>query len=114
MLYAAGLVEGHVSEAMAVPPTLVSRVRASDDVVFQDLQGEGVLLNLKTGVYFGLDHVGTRVWQLLEKHETLSEIAAAIVAEYDVDEARCADDLLALIAEMEERGLVHRLIPGPG
>jgi hypothetical protein len=98
---------------MAVQPTLVSRIRANDDVLFQDLQGEGVLLNLKTGAYFGLDQVGTRVWQLLEQHEALSEIVAAILAEYDVPEARCAEDILALIADMEKQGLVRELIAGP-
>jgi hypothetical protein len=43
-------------------------VRICDDVVFHDLQGELVLLNLKTGVYFGLDSVGTRIWHLIREH----------------------------------------------
>ena len=57
---------------MAVFPTLHSRVSVNDDVLFQELDGEGVLLNLKTGVYFGLDSVGARVWQLLEKYAVVS------------------------------------------
>ena len=93
---------------MAVParPTLASRVRMNNDVLFQELHGEAVLLNLKSGVYFGLDAVGTRVWQLFEKHELLADIAEAIVAEFDVPEERCSTDLLALIADMEREGLV--------
>jgi Coenzyme PQQ synthesis protein D (PqqD) len=87
-------------------PAMTSRVRVNDDVLFQELQGEAVLLNLKSGVYFGLDPVGTRVWQLLAKHELLSEIARAIVAEYNVTEERCAKDLLALVADLEHQGLV--------
>jgi hypothetical protein len=91
---------------MAISPSLGSRIHANSDVLFQDLQGEGVLLNLKTGVYFGLDQVGTRVWQLLEQHEALSDIVEALLAEYDVAEERCRGDLLGLIAEMEKQGLV--------
>ena len=91
---------------MAISPTLASRVHVNDDVLFQDLHGEGVLLNLKTGVYFGLNQVGTRVWQLLEKPTVLSEILKAVVAEYDVPEDDFARDLVTLITEMEQHGLV--------
>ena len=87
-------------------PTLASRVRVNDDVLFQELQGEAVVLNLKSGVYFGLDPVGTRIWQLFAAHESLSEIAHAIVAEYDVTEDRSAADLLALVTDLERNGLV--------
>ena len=91
---------------MAHLPILDSEVRANDNVLFQDLHGEGVLLNLKTGVYFGLDPVGARIWQLLEKPAVLSEILESLLTEYDVAREQCAQDLLALVAEMEQRGLV--------
>ena len=56
---------------MATP---TSRVKVNDDVLFQKLQGEAVLRNRKSGVYFGLNPVGT-------EHEVLSEVAQAVVAE---------------------------------
>ena len=87
-------------------PTLASRIRPSDEVLFQTLEDESVLLNLKSGVYFGLDSVGTRIWQLLPEHQLLSDIAARIIAEYDVAEDRCEADLLALVGDMERQGLV--------
>jgi hypothetical protein len=86
--------------------TLASRVRINDDVLFQELQGEAVLLNLKSGVYFGLDPVGTRIWQLFAEHEVLSEVAQAVVAEYDVAEDKCSEDLLKLVDDLEKQELV--------
>ena len=86
--------------------TLASRVRVNDDVLFQELQGEAVLLNLKSGVYFGLDPVGTRIWQLFSEHEVLSEVAQAVVAEYDVAEDKCSEDLLKLVDDLEKQELV--------
>jgi hypothetical protein len=83
-----------------------SIVRVNDDVLFEDLHGEGVLLNLKTGVYLGLDPVGTRVWQILEDHHVLSEVLDTMLAEYEVDRQRCTDDLLALVSDLEKHGLV--------
>ena len=82
--------------------TLASRVRVNDDVLFQELQGEAVLLNLKSGVYFGLDPVGTRIWQLFAEHELLSEVAQAVVAEYDVAEDKCSEDLLKLVDDLAD------------
>ena len=61
---------------MATSPTLESRIRINDDVLFQELHGEGVLLNLKTGVYFGLDPVGRRIWQLAQ--EQPKDLAVAL------------------------------------
>ena len=86
--------------------TMTSRVRVNDDVLFQELQGEAVLLNLKSGVYFGLDPVGTRIWQLFAEHEVLSEVAQAVVAEYDVAEDKCSEDLLKLVDDLEKQELV--------
>jgi coenzyme PQQ synthesis protein D (PqqD) len=87
-------------------PLLGSRIQVNADVLCQDLNGEAVLLNLKTGVYFGLDRVGTRVWQLLESHTVLAQILDVMVAEYDVPKERCAEDLIALVNEMQKQELV--------
>ena len=72
----------------------------------QELQGEAVLLNLKTGVYFGLNPIGTRVWELLAQHGVIRDIVDAIVGEYDVAAQVCAEDVIALIADMQKHSLV--------
>ena len=87
-------------------PTLDSRVQVNEDVLFQELQGEAVLLNLKSGIYFGLDPIGTRIWQLFAEHNALSEIAQIITDEYDVARDHCSGDLLKLVGDLEQHGLV--------
>jgi Coenzyme PQQ synthesis protein D (PqqD) len=91
---------------------LTSRLKANRDVVFRDLQGELVLLNLKSGVYFGLDPVGTRMWQLLHEHRSLHEVLAALLDEYDVAETRCERDLVGFVRALVENELVN-LESGP-
>jgi len=86
--------------------TAATRAKLSDDVLFQELQGDAVLLELKTGVYFGLDRVGTRIWQLLAEHETVSDVVAAMIREYDVPEARCEEDVRVLVARLLDQGLL--------
>ncbi len=91
---------------MVAELSITSHVRIDDSVLFQELQGEAVLLNLKTGVYLGLDKVGVRVWQLLGEHDVLSKVVEAMLTEYDVTEERCRQDLLRLVEKMEDQGLV--------
>jgi hypothetical protein len=86
---------------------LESTVRISDDVIFNDLQGEVVLLNLKTGVYFGLDPVGSRAWQLMQDHGRLGPVRDAMLQEYAVSAARLREDLLDLVTRLVESGLVE-------
>jgi hypothetical protein len=91
---------------MANSSLLAARIRVNDDVLSQDLNGEAVLLNLKTGVYFGLDPVGSRVWGLLVEHAEVAKILEALVSEYDVPRDRCAADLVTLITQLQEHQLV--------
>ena len=87
--------------------TLASRIRINEDVVFHDLQGEIVLLNLKTGVYFGLDPVGTRIWHLTHEGHPLQKVLGSLVEEYEVTEAQGAHDLLGFVAQLRENQLVE-------
>lgn len=86
--------------------TIESRIKLSDEVLFQELEGDAVLLDMKSGVYFGLDRVGTRMWQLMSDTQPLSAVVAAVVSEFDVAEERCAEDVLALARKLAEQGLL--------
>jgi hypothetical protein len=70
------------------------------------LGNEVVILGLRDSVYYGLSNVGVRIWELLQTPRTLDDIAAALVAEYDVslDDARA--DLQDLLGDLHARGLV--------
>jgi hypothetical protein len=86
--------------------TLETVVQASPDQVSCDLQGEAAILNLKTGVYYCLDPVGAAVWKLVEQRCTLASIRDVILAEYDVDAARCERDLFELLEVLAAEGLI--------
>jgi hypothetical protein len=87
--------------------SMSSSMKTPDGIVYRDLQGEAVLLNLNTGTYFGLDPVGTRIWNLLQEQRSLQQILDCLLQEYDVTEAQCREDLLNLIGQMQEKGLVE-------
>jgi hypothetical protein len=86
---------------------LTSHARVNEDVVFRDLEGELVLLNLKTGVYFGIDPIGTRIWHLMQEHRSLREIRDALLEEYEVTKRQCEDDLLRFVGLLREKDLIE-------
>ena len=86
--------------------TLTATVTPRQAVMFQQLQEEAVLLNLDSGLYFGLDPIGTRIWNLLAQGQSLPQIVSTIMAEYEVDIEQCTSDLLKLLGDLEAQGLV--------
>jgi Coenzyme PQQ synthesis protein D (PqqD) len=78
----------------------------SPDVISQEVSGETVLLDLESESYFGLDAVGTRIWQLIRDNGELRTIYNTLLEEYEVEETRLWTDLEALLKEACERGLI--------
>lgn len=87
--------------------TLDSTVKLANDVIFQDLDGEAVLLNMQTEIYFGLDAMGTRIWHLLQKHGVVRPVARLLLDEYDIGEDQLQNYLLEFIEKLQSKGLVE-------
>ncbi len=77
----------------------------SKDALFRDLDGEAVILNLHAGTYFGLNAVGTHIWQLIERHGGLRTVFDELCREYDAAPAILEGDLIALVARLQEARL---------
>ena len=78
----------------------------NENVVSRELEGEAVILNLESGVYFGLNAVGTRIWALIQEHGSLRMVLEAMQEEYEVAPQELENDLLQLIEQLQARGLV--------
>lgn len=83
-----------------------SVVVVADNVVSCDLDTEAAILNLKDGVYYGLDPIGAKIWNLIQKPNLLTKVIETILNEYDVDKEQCKNDILELLEELLENGLV--------
>ena len=80
--------------------------KLSPDVVFRDLDGEAVILDLASGTYFGLNEVGTRVWRLIEEGRDAPQLVALLASEYQADRATIARDVNRLLDELRSRRLI--------
>ena len=77
-------------------------LKAAKDQIHSDLSGETIILNVKTGVYCGLNAVGTRIWELIQKPVTVIEIKDTLLSEYDVEPEQCDQELKAVLTKMLE------------
>ena len=89
---------------------MILQFQITPDVLFQTVLDEAVLLNLNDSRYYGLDDVGTRIWQLIKDHGNVDMVVDQMLREYEVDEATLRRDLVALFEEMEQRGLLSRVL----
>ena len=85
---------------------LKQTITLSPEVISQEVSGETVLLDLESENYFGLDEVGTRIWQLIKESGDLRAIYDTLLAEYEVEEEQLHTDLEALLGEIAGLGLV--------
>ncbi|MEC4803685.1 MAG: PqqD family protein [Jaaginema sp. PMC 1079.18] len=86
---------------------LSQNVMPMSDVLVQNLADEAVLLNLESEAYFGLDAIGTRIFTLLQEKDSIAAVHQQLLQEYDVDSERLQQDLLSLIEQLVEHGLVQ-------
>jgi hypothetical protein len=86
--------------------SLDQHVRISESAVFRELDGESVIVHLDSSMYFGLDPVGTRLWQLIDAHGSLRSVFDAALAEFEVEPAVLERDLLDLVSDLAGRQLV--------
>lgn len=84
-----------------------AKIAIPDSVLMQELDGEAVLLNLDSGKYFGLDEVGTRMWQLLQSSASIQVAFDQILDEYEVEPGQLRSDLEGLIAELTAEKLIE-------
>ena len=83
------------------------RVELSEDVAFRELSGQAVLLNLASGIYFGLNDVGTRLWELLSQNDSLESAEKALQQEFEVPADVLRSDIEQLLQQMQSKGLLQ-------
>src|SRR5690349_14110408 len=98
-----------------VPPSILSTtsiVTRNGAVIETEIDGEVVALNIDTGNCYGLNPVGSRVWNLIATPTRISDICAQLVTEYQVQADTCEQQVTDLLEELRAEGLITTL-PDP-
>jgi hypothetical protein len=83
-----------------------SRIVRSSDIVFNEMDGETIMMSIENGEYYGINSIGSRIWKLLETPKAASEICDALLPDFDVTREQCAKDVLLFLNRMAEKGVV--------
>jgi hypothetical protein len=89
------------------PVSRQSIVVVAKEQVSCDLGGEAAILNLKSGIYYGLNAVGARIWTLIQEPKIVHEVCDVLLEEYEVEPERCEHELLAVLQELARKGLIE-------
>jgi hypothetical protein len=82
-------------------------VAASDQVSSELQEGDIAILNLKDGVYYGLNSVGSRIWNLIQTPKSVAELREVLLAEYDIDVEVCTRELMDLLDNLSNKKLIE-------
>jgi len=86
-------------------------LRRKQDQLFSEIDGEVVMLSVENSEYYGMDKIGSRIWQLIEKPVTLKQLIGILLNEYEVPEEQCKEDTLKFIEQLLEKDLVEVTSP---
>lgn len=95
----------HYIESM-IDISLKSQLIRSNDLIATEMDGDIVMLNISTGLYYGVSGVGTRIWELLERPTNINELVQIISREYEVDEETCQKDLQVFLQDLLNQGAI--------
>ena len=99
-----------IASEHAVDRTMVDRIilRPGPDVQGTSMEGETVLLDVSTGRYYTLNRLGSVIWEHCTGHSTISDIHAILCDRFEVAPERALDDLVALINQLVQEGLLQQ------
>ena len=104
------LTDSSTDPGQAIDPTQLdcTVLRASPDVQGTTMDGETVLLDLSSGRYYTLNRLGSVIWEHCAGQSTIADIHTAICERFEVAPERALDDLVMLVNELLQEGLLEQ------
>jgi hypothetical protein len=84
----------------------------SREPVAVDMDDTVVMMSLERGKYYGLDKVGSRIWELLAEPRSVADLRSTLETEFEVDAATCARDVRAFLTDLAAEQLI-RIVDEP-
>jgi len=79
--------------------TIISQI---EEIVASDIDGETVMMSIENGEYYGLDDIGSRIWELIEKPTKVSDLIDRLLERFDVDRETCERDVLKFLNDLDD------------
>jgi hypothetical protein len=86
--------------------TLHSVVGQSSDLVATTIEDQTALLSISNGAYYGMDKIGSRVWELIVQPRAVSAVVDQLLTEFEVDRPTCEQHVLAFLQKLADADLL--------
>lgn len=86
--------------------TLKTKFTVDPSVVFNEMDGEIIMMSIANGEFYGINALGSRIWQMLETPKAASEVCDALMPDFDVTREQCEQDVLLFLTRMVEKGVM--------
>ena len=85
-------------------------IKQIEEIVASDIDGETVMMSVENGKYYGLDDIGSRIWELIERPIRISDLIDRLLERFDVDRETCEKDVVKFLNELND----DRIVAVPG
>ncbi len=87
--------------------TLSSVVQRNTDMLFSKMDEEVVMLSIQNSEYYGLNEIGSHIWEMIEKPVQVETLMLQLMEEYEVERRQAESDILALLNALYNKKIVH-------
>ncbi|MBD0379748.1 lasso peptide biosynthesis PqqD family chaperone [Paenibacillus sedimenti] len=83
------------------------RIAQNEGNLVSNMDGEKVMLSIKSGKYYNLGSTGGRIWELIETPATLQQIVETLSAEYEIEASVCEEQVRTFLTSLSKEGLIQ-------
>lgn len=87
---------------------MADRFVQNKEIIQSKIADEVVMLDVESGFYFGLNSVGSIIWNHLEKPITFDELIASLIGQFDIDKETCQKDTMEFIVQLLEKNIIRK------
>ena len=87
---------------------LTDTLKRNEELISSDIDDETVMMSLEQGQYYGLDAIGSRIWELYATPQTLNKVIETLLVEFDVDEETCKADVINFVQQLLDNNLLMK------
>lgn len=85
---------------------LDTQLQRKEGLLFNKIDNEIVMLSVKNSEYYGMNKIGSRIWEMLEQPKTIRQLIASLLEQYEVTEEKCRKDALTFLKKLDEKKLL--------
>lgn len=86
-----------------------SIIRRNEDLLSSDIDGEIVMMSIENGSYYGVNPIGSRIWDIVRNPVKVSDIISVLLKEYDVSKDICENDVLTFLNTLYNEHIIQTI-----